>query len=287
VFNKDIDNSSSGVAGNFSISNGLSVTESIKAFSRNFSEDERGVHLTTSGPLTEGLTYTVTVNNVADTFGNVVAPNSTIQFQMPVDTTAPRALAAHVVNPVARRNEVHVVFDEEVDATTAASVANYTISNGITVGAATLLGDRRTVVLSTAAHADGAYQITIRNVRDNSAAQNPMAQTALNYRVIDIVADGDGDGRENVRDNCTTVANTTAPTSQRDTDGDNIGNACDGDLNNDGIVNAVDLGQFRAAFGKNTNPNADFNGDNIVNAVDLGLFRQMFGKAPGPSGLVP
>lgn len=287
VFNKDIDASSSSLASNFSISNGLSVIESIKAINRNFSEDERGVHLTTSSPLTEGQSYTVTVNNVADTFGNIIAPNSTIQFQMPVDTTAPHATAAHVVNPLARRNEVHVAFDEEVDQATATNIVNYSISNGVAVGAATLLGDRRTVVLSTAAHADGAYQINISGVRDNSAAGNLMLPTVLNYRVVDIVADADGDARENVRDNCTLVANTTAPTSQRDTDSDKIGNACDGDLNNDGIVNVLDLGLFRAAFGKNTNPNADFNGDDIVNVLDLGLFRQMFGKAPGPSGTVP
>jgi hypothetical protein len=91
--------------------------------------------------------------------------------------------------------------------------------------------------------------------------------------------DTDGDGVPDSQDNCIHVPNP----DQRDTDGDGYGDACDGDLNNDGIVNAQDLALFNAQFGKSGENAADFNGDGVVNALDLARFRQMFGKAPGAS----
>ena len=94
------------------------------------------------------------------------------------------------------------------------------------------------------------------------------------------VNDSDDDDISNPFDNCTDVSNA----NQRDTDGDNYGNFCDSDLNNDGIVNVLDLNQFRTMFGS-SDPHADFNGDGVVNVLDLNLLRNLFGSAPGPSGL--
>ena len=93
------------------------------------------------------------------------------------------------------------------------------------------------------------------------------------------VPDTDGDGVLDDSDNCTLVANA----DQRDTNGDGYGNACDPDLNNDGIVNVIDLGLLRAAF-FDTGPDldADFNGDGVVNVIDLGLLRALFFQPPGP-----
>ncbi|MFK8016737.1 MAG: hypothetical protein AB8G17_14995, partial [Gammaproteobacteria bacterium] len=65
------------------------------------------------------------------------------------------------------------------------------------------------------------------------------------------------------------------------------GNICDADLDNNGIVNAVDLGLFRSVFFNSGDLDADFNGDGIVNAVDLGIFRSGFFAPPGPSGVAP
>ncbi len=94
--------------------------------------------------------------------------------------------------------------------------------------------------------------------------------------------DDDGDGVPNVADNCTNIPNP----DQRDTNGDGYGNICDADLNNDGIVNAVDLGLLRAVF-FTADPDADFNGDGVVNPVDLGIMRSLFFQPPGPSGIAP
>ncbi|MGF1644415.1 MAG: lamin tail domain-containing protein, partial [Thiotrichales bacterium] len=91
--------------------------------------------------------------------------------------------------------------------------------------------------------------------------------------------DTDGDGVPDHLDNCSLVANP----DQRDTDGDGFGNRCDADLNNDGVVNGLDLVQFRQRF-LTTDPHADFNGDGAVNGLDLVIFRQLFLAEPGPKG---
>ena len=53
---------------------------------------------------------------------------------------------------------------------------------------------------------------------------------------VQCVVDTDGDGVDDARDNCPTVANG----DQTDTDNDGIGDACDKDIDNDGVLNAQD-----------------------------------------------
>ncbi|MFO1436634.1 MAG: Ig-like domain-containing protein [Gammaproteobacteria bacterium] len=285
-FNKGVSAGTAGVATNYSIDNGLTITQAARGIDQNYTEDQRSVFLTTSSPLVEGTTYTITVNNVTDNLGNAIAANSTITLAVPVDTTPPKALTGHLTNPMPTplnptgdRTEVNVTFDEEVDPATATTLTNYVINNGITVGGATLQGDRKTVVLSASSHANGTYQINVSGVRDNSAAMNLMIPTQLSYRVFDATTDTDGDGREDVRDNCKLVQNA----DQRNTDGDQFGNVCDPDLNNDGVVNFADLAAMKAVFLK-ADANADLNGDGVVNFADLATLKTMFLKAPGPTG---
>ena len=100
--------------------------------------------------------------------------------------------------------------------------------------------------------------------------------------------DGDDDGRTDDADNCVQAPNAilrpdAGGQAQRDSDGDGFGNACDTDLNNDGVANQIDAGLFRARFGGG-DPHADFNGDGAVNALDAALMRSRFGQAPGPAG---
>jgi len=99
--------------------------------------------------------------------------------------------------------------------------------------------------------------------------------------------DSDGDGISDDADNCVQVPNgpllpDAGGNVQRDTDGDGFGNACDTDLDNNGVANQADTALLRAAFGS-SGPHADFNGDGVVNAVDNGLFRARFGLPPGPA----
>jgi len=89
--------------------------------------------------------------------------------------------------------------------------------------------------------------------------------------------DLDGDGVADDVDNCTAVSNP----DQRDTNADGYGNICDADLDDNCIVNAADLGIFKAAF-FGAGPDEDFNGDGVVNAGDLGVIKSLFFDPPGP-----
>ncbi len=98
------------------------------------------------------------------------------------------------------------------------------------------------------------------------------------FAMVLVQTDTDDDGVSDASDNCTIVVNPM----QRDTDADGHGNFCDADFNNDCIVNALDLGQFKLVF-FTSDADADLNGDGIVNAQDLGLLKTLFFEAPGPS----
>ena len=75
-----------------------------------------------------------------------------------------------------------------------------------------------------------------------------------------------------------------------DTDQDGYGNACDTDLNNDGLTNGLDFVIFEPCFSGGsdpTNAGCDLNCDTLINGLDAALFLSNFiaGTPPGPSGL--
>ena len=96
-----------------------------------------------------------------------------------------------------------------------------------------------------------------------------------------LAADTDNDTIADGFDNCVLHVNA----NQRDANGEGYGNRCDADLNNNGIVNSLDLGLFKADY-LTTDADSDLNGDGIVNSLDLGIFKALYLKAPGPSGLI-
>ena len=72
-------------------------------------------------------------------------------------------------------------------------------------------------------------------------------------------------------DNCVSLPNP----NQRDTDGDGLGNRCDGDLDGDGTVDLDDLEVFKTRMFTD-DEHADFNGDRAVDFLDLGVLRHLF-----------
>jgi len=99
-------------------------------------------------------------------------------------------------------------------------------------------------------------------------------------------ADADGDGIDDSVDNCTAAANA----DQTDTDQDGFGNACDADLDNDGVVGGSDFEIVVASFGSadgdaNFVPAADHDGDGVIAGSDYGFQTSRSGLPVGPSGL--
>ena len=97
-------------------------------------------------------------------------------------------------------------------------------------------------------------------------------------------SDVDGDGVCDIADNCVNVSNP----DQRDSNGNGIGDACDADYNNDGVVGLPDFNLFRSQFGKTSadptfDPRFDANGDGVIGLPDFNLLRKQFGGPPGPS----
>jgi uncharacterized repeat protein (TIGR03806 family) len=103
--------------------------------------------------------------------------------------------------------------------------------------------------------------------------------------------DQDGDGVADSVDNCKATANA----SQWDSDRDGFGNICDGDFNNDGIVNHNDLsllqtgkggacgGPAFSTFGKAPYKEIyDLNFDGTIDNTDCQILQnRLWGKAPG------
>lgn len=131
----------------------------------------------------------------------------------------------------------------------------------------------------------GTYTVELV-VEDDEGAQSAPATTTA-----EIALDTDGDGVADAQDNC--ILDPNGPlipdeggNIQLDTDGDNYGNICDPDFDNDGVVNAEDLAYMKTSF-FSTDPLADLDGSGVVNAADLSILKAKFFGSPGPSGLVP
>ncbi len=91
--------------------------------------------------------------------------------------------------------------------------------------------------------------------------------------------DGDADTIPDLLDNCSALANP----AQRDTNGDGFGNACDPDLDDNGVVDFADLALLKQAFFAQGDLDEDFDGDGSVNFADLSIMKGFFFGPPGPA----
>ncbi len=104
---------------------------------------------------------------------------------------------------------------------------------------------------------------------------------------------GDGDGTGDACDNCTLEPNgpNTFPVGdlriQRDTNADGYGNICDGDFNNNGIVDGADFSLLKSVLGSPTAPDQDLNGNGVVDGADFSRLKANLGQPPGPSWCDP
>jgi thrombospondin type 3 repeat protein len=207
-------------------------------------------------------------------------------------------LRANGGNPISGETGVHRIGTLVVSASGAGSV---TVSGNLYVTAALAAANVTTGnTLATAAVGADQDGDGIPDSIDN-------CPTIANANQADADADGVGD----VCDNCMNIPNprvtpdaasyatanpwSTTTGGQRDDDHDGYGNKCDAKFVGTGIVNALDLAQFRASNSKSrtgatcgtsgTMPCAIFDLDEtggVINAGDLATFRSLNAKAPGP-----
>jgi len=126
----------------------------------------------------------------------------------------------------------------------------------------------------------GTYFVEVDEFNDDDVIDS----YTINLSVTPCADDADNDGIPDDQDSCIEVVNA----DQRDTDGDGYGNLCDGDLNNDGSTNTLDLNLYKQAHrtiigDANYNVDADFNGDGQINTLDLNVYKGLHRKPPGPS----
>lgn len=120
-----------------------------------------------------GAEYRCTVSNAS---GSTTSQAAVLTVNP--DTAAPVLLYATGSRSF---NRVRVWFSEPVDATTAQTAGNYQLSGGLSVSQAALVGpvgsaNDHLVELVTSAQTPGqTYTLTVNNVKDQSAAGNPVA----------------------------------------------------------------------------------------------------------------
>jgi len=88
------------------------------------------------------------------------------------DTTAPTLDSVSATT----ETRVAVVYSEPVEETSAETISNYAIDQGVTVSAATLQEDTKTVVLTVSTLSQGVtYMLTVNDVTDRASTPNPIA----------------------------------------------------------------------------------------------------------------
>jgi len=143
-----------------------------------------------------------------------------------------------------------------------------------------LAGVARPMLLVDYARGAPAAEAFYRNVPYlswmNLYVGDPLMQVA---RPFAAVADSDGDGVPDRRDDCREQPNP----DQRDSDGDGFGDVCDGDFDQDGVVGASDVVLFERALRTGARlPGADLDGDGVVDDRDRSVLTVELGHPPGP-----
>ncbi len=103
------------------------------------------------------------------------------------DTKAPEIKSVLTTNATT----VEVLFNEALDAASAETIANYAVNNDITVSAAKLGEDNKTVTLTTSAMTEGTtYELTVNGVKDaaGNATQNLKAVFAFGAVEVENIA---------------------------------------------------------------------------------------------------
>ena len=93
-----------------------------------------------------------------------------------IDSYPPTILSVQATN----QTIVNISFSEELEATTAVSLSNYSINNGVTVTNASLhTFDKTKIILTVSGMVNGSYTLTVDNVED--LAGNPIDNVQVDF----------------------------------------------------------------------------------------------------------
>lgn len=121
---------------------------------------------------------------VSNSLGDSFSASATLTVT--ADTTKPTLVAAQN----ASANTIQLVFSEPVEAASATTASNYQIDGGLTISAAVMGADTRTVILTaSAAFAyETVYTLRVSGVRDRAVAQNViLANSAITFTAREYV----------------------------------------------------------------------------------------------------
>lgn len=171
TFSEALNQTTALTASNYAISGSVTVQSVIAG------DSYEKVFLATTSH-TAGTTYTLTMNNLSDTQGNVISANTKSTYEVvSEDSDPPRLIAARLKSTTS----LEIEFSEKVSESTAENTSNYSISPSVSVSSASLSSDGTVVTLTTNAHAAGTYSITVSNVEDNATPANAMSTEQLSY----------------------------------------------------------------------------------------------------------
>ncbi|MDZ7315893.1 MAG: fibronectin type III domain-containing protein [candidate division KSB1 bacterium] len=129
--------------------------------------------------LTEAASYAYQLIAV-DNAGNQSSAVTGI-FSTAADRTPPTAVETRIINP----QLLQIVFSERLDSSSASTIGNYRFDPALSIAAAVLGEDGRTVSLQTEPLSRGVqYRLTINNVTDASKAKNPIAPNSYYYFML-------------------------------------------------------------------------------------------------------
>lgn len=101
------------------------------------------------------------------------------------DETAPEI--SYIVTAAATATAVEVHFSEALEQASAETAANYTMNNSITVSAAKLGEDGKTVTLTTTAMTEGtAYELTVNGVKDEAGNATDNLKYSFTFGAIEV-----------------------------------------------------------------------------------------------------
>jgi hypothetical protein len=171
-FSEPVDQNSAKTLANYQISG-------INILSASLTDNFMSSILTTSAH-TPGSSYSISISGIEDAAANVMNPVTKTYTAPSSNTDPPRLISVKAISST----EVEVQFSEPVSASTAQNKNNYNIQPGITVLGAILAASKTVVNLSTSAHSNGSYTLTVSGVQDEGLPPLTMNGAQLPYTYV-------------------------------------------------------------------------------------------------------